>query len=274
MTCGVTTLPFCFALPPEADMTPHIPFWQTTGVAEWWLARNHIILAPPSEMMKSARFSWCFHHHPSQLCSIKESLDSEMGNQYSFKKIFFFLWSRMKDWHGMFSITTFQWRKLKWERILSFYKYFMPCLEILGLGSNYDREDILRLYENTHFSVHRPNVITGLNPQANNSIQPLLLSFTDHFSCHAHPDHTFLFPISSLFAWLIFAFPLPEEKYSESGRQPSIFVMKPKEGMSSFYKFNLFCSKTSLIGTNRKRASMVLKVINTTEPGAGYFMNK
>lgn len=44
---GMTTLPFRFAPPPEADMTQYIPFWQITGVVERWLTRNYIILASP-----------------------------------------------------------------------------------------------------------------------------------------------------------------------------------------------------------------------------------
>lgn len=46
-------LPFWFTLLPEADMTCYISFWQTTLVAEWWLASNYIVLAFHPKMMRN-----------------------------------------------------------------------------------------------------------------------------------------------------------------------------------------------------------------------------
>lgn len=133
-----------------------------------------------------------------------------MGNQDSFLKI---LEQNKRLIQNVFD-HNISLEKFK-VRILSFQKCFMPCLEILDLGCNYYREDILRLYENIYFSVQRPNVITGLKPQDNSSVRPQPLLFTDHFSCRPRPDSIFLFSFSSSFALFLFAFLLPQEKFSE-----------------------------------------------------------
>lgn len=94
----------------------------------------------------------------------------------------------------MFSITTFHQKKVKVRKNSVILDILPAMLDILGLGSNYNEEDIWMLYENTHFSVYGPNVITGLKPQANICIHPLLLSPTA-----PHPDPELLLFMSFLF---------------------------------------------------------------------------
>lgn len=93
-----------------------------------------------------------------------------------------------------FQSQRFTGKKVKVRKNSVILDILPAMLGILGLGSNYNEEDIWMLYENTHFSVYGPNVITGLKPQANICIHPLLLSSTA-----SHPDPEFLFSMSSLF---------------------------------------------------------------------------
>ena len=129
------------------------------------------------------------------------------------------------------------------------------------------REDILRLYENMYFSVHRPNVITCLNPQDNTSIQPIfsltqtiflatfLLIVLTYFP---HPLYPRVFSLSPLSGGRCSALRGKKTRYFS--------VMTPNEGMSSSYIFNHLAEKLWFLLT-KKRASMFFKAIHINRTG-------